>query len=502
MRRGRCHGLRPDPGQERPADRARRSPHTGLKRPRRCLPRRWLLLPDRRRSPPPRRSRHGRSLRPQGWLRCKPDKVDQVDVRAAPGVTAAALRDRISRSLPAGTQALTADEISGESSKSIRDGLQIFTNVLLAFAAVSLLVGSFVIWNTFNILVAQRRREVALLRAVGGTRRQILTGIITEAVIVRLAASGIGLVAGIGVATGTGSLLGAIGIEVPTTAAVVELRTVIAALLVGVVVTVAAAAIPALAATRVAPIEALRQATPAAGRIGRTRSVTGSVLLTAGAAALAVATAASNQPLVAGIGTLLAFAGLVVAGPHLARAIARLASRGRPGGAWSLASRNVARTPQRSSATAMALAIGLAVVCAGSVTAASTKASVMDLLSGGNRADLILKPAAVTGGLSPAVADLLRHQAGVDTVLEMRFSGANVDRVPISIAGVKPDGLDKVLDIGVTSGSSKDFQSATVLPSTKQATALNAAVGDRITVTFPRRAPSPSPSRQPMNATP
>ena len=279
-----------------------------------------------------------------------------------------------------------------------------FTNILLVFAAVSVFVGSFVIWNTFNVLVAQRRREVALLRSVGATRRQVLGGIVVEAAAIGLVSATIGLLGGVGLATGIRALLGAIGLEVPTTAAAVEPRTVVAALLVGVVVTVVAAVVPAWSATRVAPVEALRSATPTSTSIGRVRRTAGVLLLLAGVLGLVGSAVRGDSPVAAALGTLLAFAGLVTAGPLLARGMAGLVDRGPRGGGWRLAARNIARAPQRSAATALALTIGLTVVCGVAVTAASAKASIADAVNGGNRSDLILKPVGQGSGMSPAAA--------------------------------------------------------------------------------------------------
>ncbi|WP_434582185.1 ABC transporter permease [Carbonactinospora thermoautotrophica] len=417
----------------------------------------------------------------------KTGKVDQVDVRAADGVSAVQLRDRIARALPAGAEAVTSEQVVGESSRSIRDGLGMFTKVLLAFAGVSLLVGSFVIWNTFSVLVAQRRREVALLRAVGATRRQVLGGLITEAGIIGLVSAGLGLAAGIGLAAGLRTMLDAVGMEVPTTSPVIAARTVIVALLIGVVVTVVAAVVPALAATRVAPVGALRAATPAAsGRIGTARRLLGAGLLTAGTAGLGAAAVVKNQGGLTALSALVAFTGLVTAGPLLARAIAWAADRGRPGG-WRMAARNIGRAPQRAAATALALTIGLAVVCAVSVTAASTKASVAEAVNGGNRSDLILRPAAAmgTGGISPAVADILRGRDDLAAVMEVRFSHAKVNGTSTNVAGVETGTLDRVMNLGLASGSLAGFRDGTLLLSTKQAQALGAKVGDTVTLTFP-----------------
>ena len=210
------------------------------------------------------------------------DKVGQVDgiaVRGEPGTDPEELRDDIAAVLPPGTEALTGTEVADEGSTAIREGLGAFTQVLLVFAGVSLLVGAFVIWNTFAVTVAQRRREIALLRAVGASRRQVLGGIIIEAATIGLLSAGLGLVAGVGLAVGIRQLLKLIGLEMPTTAATIEPRTVLAAVSVGVIVTVVAAVAPALSATRVSPVEALRDGdpppTPSAGvgRCGAGRSL-------------------------------------------------------------------------------------------------------------------------------------------------------------------------------------------------------------------------------------
>ena len=415
----------------------------------------------------------------------KVGEVDQIDVVGDPSVTPTELRDAIAQRLPEGVEALTGAEVADQSSAAIRDGLGIFTNILLVFAAVSLLVGSFVIWNTFNVLVAQRRRETALLRAVGATRRQVLGGIVFEALVVGIVSSALGLLAGVGLAVGIRELLAAVGIEVPTTSAAVEPRTVVAAVLVGVVVTVVAAVAPAYGATRVAPVEALREATPTSQSLGRVRRLGGWALLGLGTAGLVTCAVVGREPVLTAVSTLVAFAGLVMAGPLLARAVAGVANRGRRGNGWRLAARNVRRSPQRAAATALALTIGLTVVCAVAVTASSTKASVADLVRGGNRADLIISPLAQSGGASPAVADILRKRDDVSTVVEMRYTGARVNGDSTALAGVSTGGIADVADLGIASGSLDDFTGGTMLLGTKSADKLGLAPGDEVTVTFP-----------------
>jgi putative ABC transport system permease protein len=175
--------------------------------------------------------------------------IDQVEVRADSGVDVDALRDRLNAALPAGVEAVTSTQVAGESAAAVRANLSMFTTILVAFAAVSLLVGAFVIWNTFSVLVAQRRREIALMRAVGATRRQILAGLVGEAAGIGITSALLGLLAGAGVAVGLLTLLEASGVDMPPTSPVVAARTVAVALAVGVVITVAAAVVPAAAAT-------------------------------------------------------------------------------------------------------------------------------------------------------------------------------------------------------------------------------------------------------------
>jgi putative ABC transport system permease protein len=196
-------------------------------------------------------------------------QFDTIDVRGQSGIKPDELRARIARVLPANLEAVTSATVSSEASRSVSDALSIFTKIFLGFAAVSLLVGSFIIWNTFSILVTQRSREHALLRAIGAGRRQILGSVLAEAVVVGLVASGLGLAVGLAVASGLRGLMSVIGMELPSATLQVHSRTVVAAVAVGVGVTLVAALAPAWKATRTPPIAALREAAaPARGSPG------------------------------------------------------------------------------------------------------------------------------------------------------------------------------------------------------------------------------------------
>ena len=411
--------------------------------------------------------------------------VDEVDVRAAEGVSARELRDRVAAALPDGVEALTGEQVASDGTDAVSNSLGIFTTVLLVFAGVSVVVGSFVIWNTFNVLVAQRRREVALLRAVGATRRQVLVGVLVEAALVGLMSGVVGVLFGVGLATAIRLLLEVIGVELPSTSPALEARTILVALTVGLLVTMIAAIAPAWAATRVAPMEALRNVEPARGSDRRTRRTAGWVITSMGLAMLVACAVAGNQRWLTVFGTVTTFAGLVVVGPTLARGMARLADHGPRGGGWRMAARNIARNARRSAATALALTIGLTVVAAVAVTATSLKESVSAAVSAGNRSDLILEPAGAGIGISPSVADVLRTRHDVADVVELRETAAQVDGRSSLVTAMDTDGLDQVLDLGVESGSLDALAPGSLMVGTSAADELGLHAGDTVTVTFP-----------------
>ena len=415
----------------------------------------------------------------------KVGKVDEIVVRASDGTSAQALRERVQTILPQDVEARTGDQVASDGTAAVKDALGIFTTVLLVFAGVALLVGSFVIWNTFNVLVAQRRREVALLRAVGATRRQVLWGVLVEAVLIGLVSGGLGLLLGVGLATGIRSMLGLVGVDIPTTSPAIELRTVIVAFAVGLGVTSVAATLPAWSATRVAPMEALRDVVPVARGSGRPRHIFGWVVTAGGAAMLAASAVVGNQRWWTLIATLTAFIGIVVVGPSMARGLAWLAGHGRKVGSWRLAARNVARSSRRAASTALALTIGLTVVAAVAVTASSMKDSVTEAVSGGNRSDLILQSSGAGMGVSPAVATLLRSRDEVADVVELRETSALVDGEEHLVTGLDTAGLDRVIDLGVETGSLADLGPGRILVSTVEAKKLGVDTGDDVVLTFP-----------------
>ncbi|HET6937766.1 MAG TPA: FtsX-like permease family protein, partial [Nocardioides sp.] len=419
----------------------------------------------------------------------KPGLVDEIDVRGVDGVSAEELRTRIAAVLPDGVEAVTGRQVATDSVQSVQDALGIFTTVLLVFAGVALLVGSFVIWNTFNVLVAQRRREVALLRAVGGTRRQVLGGVLLEAASIGLVSGALGLVSGVGLALGIRALLDLIGVDIPSTSPAMETRTIVVGLAIGLGVTTLAALLPAWTATRVAPMEALRDAVPAGQGSGRLRHTAGWLVAATGVALLVMCSIVGNQRWWTVVASLTAFAGLVFIGPSLARGLARVVSHGRRGGGWRMAARNVGRNSRRAAATALALTIGLTVVVAVAVTASSLKDSVTEAVNGGNRSDLVLEPAGAGMGVSESVAQLMRARDDVRDVVELREWGAQVAGDGTLVTGLDTTGLDHVIDLGMDSGSLAALGTGRILVSSNKAEELGVGPGDDLVVIFPETGP-------------
>ena len=188
------------------------------------------------------------------------DGYSDLVVAADAGVGQQELRDRVAAVLPAGTEAITGQQLADEQASDIQEAIGFLSTFLLVFAAVALFVGAFIIFNTFSILVAQRTRELALMRALGASRRQVTRSVLLEALVVGGLASAIGLGAGVGVALGLQALFGAFGAGLPKAPIVIELRTVIVAFAVGILVTAAPALLPARRAAKVPPIAAMRDA--------------------------------------------------------------------------------------------------------------------------------------------------------------------------------------------------------------------------------------------------
>ncbi|MGL5858570.1 MAG: ABC transporter permease [Angustibacter sp.] len=381
--------------------------------------------------------------------------VQQIALRARDGVSQAQLRDRVAATVPPGQEVVTGEAFQDEQRSDLAEGLGFVNTFLLVFALVSLLVGVFIIFNTFSMLVAQRTRELALLRAVGASRGQVTRVVLGEAVAIGIAGGLVGLLAGIGVARGLQAMVGSFGLRI-TGGLPVATSTVVGSLLVGVVVTVVSAVLPAWRAGRIAPVAAMRDDVALPERSLRVRGALGVALLVVGAATMTVGVtqlSGGQAAQVLGIGALAAFLGVVTSAPLLSRPVIRLL--GAPGARLSrtvgtLARNNTLRNPRRTSTTAISLMIGLALVSAFSVVAATSRASVEELVDDQVRADFVLS--GNNAPFSNKVTDAAARLPGVAAAVDQAAVPLRVGREQTVASAVSGTGLQQTVVLTVNSG--------------------------------------------------
>ena len=361
-------------------------------------------------------------------------RFDQISVAAAAGVSPAALKRRIAAEMPANVRVETASENANRETEKIDEGLGFFQTFLLVFGFIAVFVGSFLIFNTFSITVAQRTSEFGMLRTLGASRRQILATVLIEAVAIGLVGALIGIAGGFAVALGLNALFEALGIDLPTTSLVLEARTVIVAIAVGVLVTLLAALMPALRSTRVPPIAALHSFSPPPSRRRRRVAIVISILLAALGLFLLVSGltkggSAGSRAAQVGGGALL----IVIAGAfYTAQAVPPIATvagwpleklRGLTG---RLARENAQRNTGRTAITAAALMIGVALVAFVTVFAAGLKSTVAKVVDENFAGGLVIQN---TDGFSPIPAGAARTAAkvpGVESVQSIRAAKAKL----------------------------------------------------------------------------
>jgi putative ABC transport system permease protein len=376
-------------------------------------------------------------------------RLTAIDVLAEGDLAPEALVEAIAPILPDGAEAVTGDQQTQEQLDSITEGLGFLSTALLAFAGVAVFVGAFVIQNTFRIVVAQRIRELALFRAVGATGRQLVSLVTLEALIVGTVASIVGVFAGIGVATGIKVAMDAGGFGLPDGPLTVEPRTIVVGLLVGIVVTLVSALLPARRAATVPPVAAMTEAAaPATGRSLRRRSLGGTITAVTGGALLALGLVAENGAslMLVALGSLTIFVGVSVLAPVFAVPIAKVLGRPLPGITGDLARENTIRQPRRTASTAAALMIGVALVSFVSIFAASIKATVSDTLEGAFPADLAFQSTNFTVGVSPTFESDLEALDEFDVVSAVRAGFIRIDGEELNVAAVDDD-VEAVYDM-------------------------------------------------------
>jgi putative ABC transport system permease protein len=364
----------------------------------------------------------------------KRGRFDQISVAAEEGVSAAALKRRIAERMPAGVRVETAQENADRASEEIREDLGFLPTFLLVFGFIAVFVGSFLIFNTFSITVAQRISEFGMLRTLGASRRQILTTVMVEAIAIGLLGALLGIAGGFLIAAAINALFEAFGIDLPTTSLVLETRTVVVSLLVGVLVTLVASLAPALRSTRVPPIAALHAFAPIPTRRRRLVYLVLSILLGAGGLAMLLiglfgSGGAGARAGLMGAGAVAMVFAVSLFSPRLVPPLAAFAG-------WPLerlrrllgrlARENAQRNPSRTAVTAAALMIGVALVAFVAVFAAGLKGTVAQVVDENFAGGLIVQN---SDGFSPipnGAAKAAEKVPGVEFVATIRGAEAKV----------------------------------------------------------------------------
>ncbi|MFI8962508.1 FtsX-like permease family protein [Streptomyces sp. NPDC053493] len=391
------------------------------------------------------------------YLTAKPGQATDILVRAGPGTSPAALVDALGPVLPEGVEAITGQQATDESNEMISGRfLGLFTTLLLVFSGVALLVSVFSIHNTFAIVVAQRTRENALLRALGAARRQVVTMTLAEALAVALLASAAGLLGGIGIAAGLQALFPAVGFPFPEGDLVVSGLSLALPFAVGLAVCVGSALLPAVRAGRTAPLAALRETAVDDSAASRSRTALGAGLLLVAVGLVLVGVLAVPSLWLAATGAVLTLAAFVVLGPVASSYAIRVLGGPLRGTNRGLARRNALRSPRRTAATATALMIGVAVVSLFTVFGASLKATMDDTVSRSFAGDVAVSaPSFGAGGsgLSPRLAPAVAALPEVDTAVGLGKGLADVDGRGRALTVTDPAALARVLDLGAVRGS-------------------------------------------------
>jgi putative ABC transport system permease protein len=421
-----------------------------------------------------------------------PGKLTSVLFVAKPGVSQQQLATNLRKALPHGLEAVTGAAVTKELQTSFQQGMAFFNTFMMIFAVIALLVGAFMIFNTFSITVAQRTRENGLLRAVGASKRQVLGSVITEAVAVGVFASAIGLAAGIAIAAGLEALLKALGFfSLPNVGIVFSGRTIIVAVLTGVLVTLFAALSPARKAAKVPPIAAMQEVPAGSTGYGsKQRIMVGAGILLLGIAALftGLFTGIGSRILMVGAGALLVFFGVSVLGRTVSLPLSRVVGaplprlRGIPG---KLARENAMRNPKRTAASASALMIGVGLVGFITILASSTTASINSTIDRSFAGDIVINSGAgLTGGIDPTLAQRLNKLPQVSAATGVRAGLAKIFGRVEQIGGVDPGAGSRIFHVSPVAGSIGSLGRSGIAVYQSVADAHHLKLGSPVTLLF------------------
>ena len=419
----------------------------------------------------------------------KPGFIDDILVSGDGSLSDVDLAKAINVAIPDtfNTETLTGAQITKETQDQIGTALSFFGILLSVFSYIALGVGSFVIYNVFSISAAQRQRENALLRAIGASKKQVTRAMLIESVVVGLFGSTVGLIAGIGLSKALSALLKAASIDLPSGGLVVPRSAIINTIVIGLIVTVASAWLPARRAGKVPPLAAMRETAIEFVALSRRRTIFGLVLIALGAVSIGSVTNGASKTLL-GVGILFFFSGTITLGPVIARPVALLL--GKPaekfrGVTGTMARQNSARNPKRTSRTAAPVLIGVALVTAVAALAASISSQIDGVFTQQFKGDYAINTTARGfGGLSPSLADDINEMPQVQRATGIGRLTVKIDDKGQFLTTINPATVEGVFDIGLISGSYADLTAETIFVSQEYANNQDAKLGDTIQVTL------------------
>jgi putative ABC transport system permease protein len=420
----------------------------------------------------------------------EPGKYDWISISGESGTSQTELRGKVEQVLPPGTEAITGKDFTSESQDAFQKIIGIFNTFLLVFALIALFVGSFIIYNTFSIIVAQRTRELALLRAIGASRGQVMRSVVLEAFAVGFSASVIGVGFGVLLAIGLNNLMKAVGFSGPNTPITIPPTAVISSIAVGTVITLVSAVFPARRAATIAPVAAMRDVAVESTATSHRRLIFGAVLLIGGAVSLYLGlngkTDLSLQ--LVGVGAFCVFIGMTVIGPVTAGPLARflgwpLARFGGVNG--RIARENAMRNPRRTSTTASALMIGVGLVGFIAITAQSLKVSTVDAINQSVNGQYVVTSDGFGATAIPAsIAEQIRALPEVKTAASLRGSFATMDGSSQVVLAANPKDITQVIKFTDVAGSFANLGEGEVAVSKKLADDKHLSIGDTVPATF------------------
>ncbi|MEV2192808.1 FtsX-like permease family protein [Streptomyces phaeochromogenes] len=408
-------------------------------------------------------------------------EYDEIDVKAAAGTSETALKSSVEKILPKETVALTGAQLADDQEAMIEEQTSAMSQVLLIFAGIALFVGIFIIANTFTMLVAQRTKELALMRAIGASRRQVTRSVLIEAFLVGLVAAVTGFTLGIGVAVGLESLMNSAGASLPDGPLVIAPTTIAVALVIGVVVTMLAAWLPGRRAAKIPPVAAMNSvhATPTMRGLV-VRNTIGSIIVALGTVMMFTD---DNYVMAGGAGVILV--GVIVLTPLLSRPfIAASAPLLKPFGVTGKLSRlNAVRNPRRTASTAAALMIGLTLITAMTVVATSMGSAINKMAAGSLKADYTVSMANYQP-LTPEVREKLDKHPDVEASSPLRPAYGELDGSYVKVSGVDEKAFGKLVSLDFTSGSLANLTGASTLVDKETADDKGLKTGDTVPVKF------------------